>query len=148
MRKYFVIILIVLALVACSRAENKNIIEINGKEIMVEMADTPAEHYRGLSNRKSLCEDCGMLFEFNNKKIRTFVMRDMNFPLDIIWIDDNIVIGVSKNLQPEGSGYKNYYKSPAPVDYVLEVNAGFADGEGIEVGDEVKKFLISISPNF
>lgn len=117
--------------------KSENIIEINGKEIKVEIADTPELQYLGLSNRESLCANCGMLFKFNDKQIRTFVMHNMNFPLDIIWIDGNMIVGISENLPLEGADYKNRYRSPAPVDYVLEVNAGFAEGNNIKVGDEI-----------
>lgn len=137
MGKYLIIIFAILFLTACSQGVNKNIIEINSKEIKVEIVDTPKQQYNGLSNRENLCADCGMLFEFNNKQERTFVMREMNFPIDIIWIDDNIVIGIDKNLQPEGANYKNSYKSPAAIDYVLEVNSGFADKNNIKTGDNV-----------
>jgi uncharacterized membrane protein (UPF0127 family) len=144
MKKYFIIIFLLIFLTACSQKENYKTVEINNKIIKVEIADTPESQYQGLSNRESLCADCGMLFKFKEKEIKTFVMRDMKFPLDIIWIDDNhrssgagIIVGISKNLAPEGSDYKNFYRSPAPVDYVLEVNAGFADENNIKVGDKI-----------
>ncbi len=134
---FAVLLFIILALTACSRDANKSIVEINGKEIEVEIADTPESRYNGLSNRDGLRADYGMLFVFEDKRERTFVMREMNFPLDIIWIDGNTIIGISENLPPEGKRYKNLYKSPAPVDYVLEVNASFADKNNIKIGDTV-----------
>lgn len=137
MKKFFLLFVIILFLTACSQKENYRIVEINNKVIKTEIADTPALQYKGLSNRESLCADCGMLFKFNDKQIKTFVMRDMKFPLDIIWIDDSIIIGISKNLAPEGSDYKNFYRSPAPIDYVLEVNAGLAEESNIKIGNVV-----------
>jgi len=137
MKKYLIILPAILLLTACSRDEGKNIVAINGKEIKVEIAATPAEHYKGLSGRENLCENCGMLFKFADKRKRTFVMRKMNFPLDIIWIDGGKVAGVSENLPPEGERYRNFYESPSPVDYVLEVNAGFARENGVKIGDTV-----------
>ncbi len=134
---FIVLLFIALTLSACSRSKNKNIVEINGKEIKVEVANTPELRYNGLSNRESLRADYGMLFIFGDKRERTFVMRNMNFPLDIIWINGNEVIGISKNLPPEGARYKNFYKSPAPVDYVLEVNAGFTGRNNIQIGNNV-----------
>lgn len=136
-KKYLIIIFAALLLTACSRGVNKNIIGINGKEIKVEIVDTPKQQYNGLSGRESLCVDCGMLFKFNNKRERTFVMREMKFSLDIIWINGNMIIGIDKNLPPEGADYKNFYKSRAPIDYVLEVNAGFTDKNNIKIGDVV-----------
>lgn len=137
MRNYFFILLILFTITACARGKNKNFVKINDNKIKVEIADTAEKQYLGLSNRENLCADCGMLFKFPDKQIKAFIMRDMNFSLDIIWIDGNMVVGISENLPPEGADYKNFYKSPALVDYVLEVNAGFAEENGIETGDKI-----------
>lgn len=131
-------ILLLLLLAACSHNNAlANFVKINNKEIKVEIIDTSELIYKGLSGRDNLCEDCGMLFKFNNRQERAFVMRDMNFPIDIIWIDEDVIIGIEENLQPEGSDYKNIYESPEPVNYVLEVNAGFADKNNIKKGDKI-----------
>jgi hypothetical protein len=137
MRKYLIIISAILFLTACSRVDNQNIIKINGKEIKVEIADTPAERYKGLSGRENLCGDCGMLFKFDDKRERAFVMREMNFPLDIIWINDEKIVKIDKGLPPKGHNPVNLYKSDTAVNYVLEVNAGFVDKYGIKAGDKV-----------
>jgi len=79
-----------------------------------------------------------MLFVFKDKRERTFVMRNMNFPLDIIWIKDDKIIKIDKNLPPEGAKPKKLYNSDKPVNYVLEVNAGFTDKYGIEISNEVE----------
>ncbi|MBI4066925.1 DUF192 domain-containing protein, partial [Candidatus Gottesmanbacteria bacterium] len=97
---------------------------INEKHISVDIADDDSERIRGLSGRKSLAKDHGMLFIFPTKNIQTFWMKDMRFPLDIIWISGDKVIGLSENLQPEGLNPRNFYSSSASVDKVLEINAG------------------------
>ena len=79
-----------------------------------------------------------MLFVFPRKQIRSFWMKDMNFPLDIIWISDNKIIKIDKDLQPEGENPKNKYQTIQRVDKVLEVNSGFTDKYKIKAGDEVK----------
>ncbi len=152
MRKISIIIIlffIAISLSSCKDKDSNNYIEINNhrqdgtsKKFKVEIADTPDLRYQGLSNREGLCEDCGMLFKFDNKKVRTFVMRNMNFPIDIIWIDDDRrnggaskIIGISKNLPPEGADYKNFYKSDGPANYVLEINAGLSDKYNFKAGD-------------
>ena len=96
------------------------------------------EWVRGLSDVKILDKDSGMLFVFPTKEVRTFWMKDMNFPLDIIWITDNKIIGIEKNLQPEGSHPLRSYQSPSAVNYVLEVNAGFCEKEKIKIGDMLR----------
>jgi uncharacterized membrane protein (UPF0127 family) len=115
-----------------------NEVEINDVKIRVEIADNSFSRYRGLSDREELCSDCGMLFVFPEKNKQTFVMRKMKFPLDIIWVADNKIIKIDKNLPPEGSMPKNFYSSGAPINYVLEVNAGFTDENNIKAGDMVK----------
>ncbi|MDP2944440.1 MAG: DUF192 domain-containing protein, partial [bacterium] len=65
-------------------------LKINQQEIKVEIASTLKQQYRGLSGRKSICADCGMLFNFSDSGVRSFVMRDMEFPLDIIFIEGGI----------------------------------------------------------
>jgi len=125
-----------MSLTACTTAD-KNFVDINNKRIQVEVVDTAEAQYRGLSNRENLCQDCGMLFVFGDKQMRTFVMRDMKFSLDIIWIDEDKIIKIDKSLLPEGPDPINKYSSKEPVDYVLEVEAGFADKNNIKIGDEV-----------
>ncbi len=111
---------------------------IDDKIIEVEIADTAEKHYQGLSNRENLCDNCGMLFVFPDKEERTFVMRDMNFPLDIIWISNDKIVKIDKNLLPEGSNPKMLYSSGQPVNYVLEMNSGYAGKHGFKTGDMVK----------
>lgn len=128
---------VVLILSACSKSK-ENSVTINNKIIKVEIADTIETQFRGLSNKEELCADCGMLFVLPDKKVRTFVMRDMNFPLDFIWIDDDKIVKIDKDAKPEGSNPVIRYLSDVPVNYVLEVNAGFCNKNGVNVGDAVE----------
>lgn len=107
---------------------------------MIEIADTPTEREKGLGGVTNLEENNGMLFTSEQKDtLPIFWMKGMLIPLDIIWINDGKVVKIDKNIPnpdpntPE-SELKRY--SPAsPVDYVLEVNAGFSDKFGLKVGD-------------
>jgi uncharacterized membrane protein (UPF0127 family) len=110
---------------------------INGVDIRVDIANDEESWYKGLSNRDKICRNCGMLFIFSNRSERTFVMREMRFPLDIIWIDRDKIVKIDKNTAPEGKEYLHEYHSPSPVNYVLEVNAGFAEKQGFKLGDKV-----------
>lgn len=112
-------------------------LKINNNLIQVAISDTPERQYLGLSNRESLCADCGMLFIFPDKKIRKFVMRSMNFPLDIIFISDNKIINIEENLSPEGESPVNIYSSATPVDMVLELNGLYSKINNLKVGDEI-----------
>ena len=110
---------------------------IIGKQaITVALATTPAEQEQGLSDTKQLNFDQGMLFVFNPPTMPAFWMKDMNYPLDIIWIDqDKKVIGVSANLDPKT--YPQTFSPSDPIEYVLEVSSGFYKTNNIQVGDSL-----------
>ena len=117
---------------------NKPSISINNKLLYVEIADDLPKQINGLSYRKNLGDNNGMIFIFKDTQVRTFWMKNMLFPLDIIWINDNTIVKIDKNLPPEGSNPFATYSSSVPVNYVLEVNAGFADKYNIKTGNSVK----------
>lgn len=136
------LVIIVFFLSACTiknpEISNKPHVIINNKIIQIEIADEQPEQIQGLSDRESLDKNSGMLFIFNDKQIRSFWMKNMHFPLDIIWIQDNKIVNISKNLPPEGEMPENHYSSKYPVNYVLEVNAGLVDEYEIKIGDIVE----------
>lgn len=113
-------------------------ISINDHELRVELADTPAKQSQGLSGRESLPNNQGMLFIFDNYTQPGFWMKDMQFPLDIIWIRDNMIIDITENIPvPENNQLINYYPSE-PINYVLEVNAGWVNKNNIKIGHKIK----------
>jgi len=115
---------------------------VNNQTFKVEIADSPLEHYQGLSRRQSLAEDAGMLFVFDDYAVQYFIMREMNFPLDIIWIRDDSVVGCEKNVPILNIyGENSQVNSTFPVNYVLEVNAGICDKYNIKTGDFVDIYL-------
>ncbi|OQA36847.1 MAG: hypothetical protein BWY53_00271 [Parcubacteria group bacterium ADurb.Bin326] len=118
---------------------------IGSKTVQVEVVSTAENQAKGLSGRKSLDENSGMLFDFGDYQARTFWMKDMNFPLDIIWISGGKIVGVNKNATPEGEFPQIKYYSPGPVDQVLEMNAGWFERNGIMVGQTVS--LVKVDKN-
>ena len=112
-------------------------VAINQERIRVEIADSPIELYRGLSGRQGLCPDCGMLFNFSDSEEQEFVMRNMNFPLDIIFMNHGQIINIAADLAPEGNNPSKIYDSGGPTDQVLEVNGGYAARRGLKVGDRI-----------
>ncbi|MDD5481966.1 MAG: DUF192 domain-containing protein, partial [Candidatus Shapirobacteria bacterium] len=62
---------------------------IEGVVFDIELAITAQERAQGLSGRKGLCDQCGMLFIFDKPNYHSFWMRDTLIPLDIIWLDQN-----------------------------------------------------------
>lgn len=143
-RKLFVLIFLVLILGALwiwiswkDKPSEKRNLRIRSAVITVEIAETPWAQYQGLSNRASICANCGMLFIYSDRQIREFVMRNMKFPLDIIYISNGEIIKIDFNLTPEGSWPQKLYNSGSAADKVLEVRAGFCENNGIRVGDSV-----------
>lgn len=114
-------------------------VKIGNTTILVELADTPEKITQGLSDRKNLDGNTGMLFVFNKPTTSPFWMFHMNFPLDFIWIADGRVVQIDENIPPpsQTSGIPKVVTPGQPVDRVLEVNAGYIKSHGIKEGDEV-----------
>ncbi len=105
--------------------------------LFLEEADTHQKRIQGLSGRKSLSEDQGMLFVFPSPALHSFVMRGMNFPIDIIWFDENFhVIDVKENALPESYPSQSFTPN-APAVYVLEVRAGFFHDHNLALGHKL-----------
>ncbi len=123
--------------------ENIRYAKIAGQNIKVALALTPAEQAQGLSGRNKLKENEGMLFVFNHPDKYYFWMKDMNFPIDIIWLAPSgekdarnmEVIYIKKDAQPEL--YPETYGPEENAKYVLEVVSGFSDKNNLKAGDNV-----------
>jgi uncharacterized protein len=117
-------------------------LQVGTQTIMVEVRDNDDERRLGLSGRPPLKDDQGMLFDFRDSKITTpgFWMKDMKFDIDIIWIKNGRIIGITKNAQRPLSNQDNLprYYPPSEIDMVLEVLAGWSNRHNIKVGDQVK----------
>ena len=108
----------------------------------VELALTGAEQAQGLSGRAELAAGTGMLFVWNQESRRSFWMPDMNFPLDLVWLNgDCAVVQITAAAPPQAPGQSRADLPRYTVDgvqYVLEINAGEAARRGINVGDQAK----------
>ncbi len=104
----------------------------------VEIADTAALRSVGLSGHAPLTDNEGMYFIFPVPAIYPFWMKGMNFPIDIVWIRGEKVVGIVENAAAPDSGSLEIYSPPSLVDGVLEINAGLSDKLGFQVGDVVK----------
>jgi len=105
--------------------------------IKVETASSPETRAQGLMYRSRLVGIQGMLFIFESDDKYTFWMKNMKFPLDIIWINkDNIIVDIKENVPP----CVEFCESLAPAQdarYVLEVLSGFVEKHSVEIGDKV-----------
>jgi uncharacterized membrane protein (UPF0127 family) len=124
---------------ASSTAPQTDQLSIDGATFNVEIASTMIAQARGLSYRTSLGANDGMLFLFSTGSVQTFWMKDMNFPLDMIWISGTTVVGFAQNApaEPGVAIPSQIFSSPGNTDKVLEVNAGTVAKYNIKVGDTV-----------
>lgn len=112
-------------------------VEIAQKVIPVELATTTATQARGLSGRTALAPGHGMLFVFEKPDRYGFWMKEMNFAIDILWIDAaKKIVHIVERVPPES--YPKIFIPDVPAQFVLEVPAGFVVENKIRVGDEVK----------
>ena len=112
-------------------------VSVAGHDLLVTIADDPAKRAQGLSGRPLLNENEGMLFVFEQPAVYSIHMKDMRFAIDVMWIDqDKKVLGVTRDLRPDT--YPTLFPAPTQVMYALEVNAGWGDRQGIQIGDVVR----------
>jgi len=110
---------------------------IGSKQITIEIAKTPDQLKKGLSDRNSLGKNRGMLFQYPDYVFQGFWMKGMRFPIDIIWIKDNVIVGAQQNVPVGITEPLPVYYPPEPVNNILEVNAGFVTKNNIKAGDRV-----------
>ena len=110
-----------------------------GEKIPVEVADTLKKRSLGLGKRTSLKKGWGMLFVFEKRKPHRFWMKDMHFPLDIIWLDNHRIVHIINNAKPSSSRDEpEVMTSPVPVNFVLEIAAGRSVKLGLKTGQQMK----------
>jgi hypothetical protein len=143
-RRHLLLIAIVILILTAGIIINKNSstsdqICIEESCFHVEVADTDAKKILGLSNRDSLSADSGMLFPYPEGAIPGFWMKDMRFPIDIIWINSEMKIsGIVNDFQPCLDSYSCLPVYPEEeIIYVLEINSGLSEYYGFEAGNSV-----------
>lgn len=106
------------------------------KTIDIEIAETPEELETGLMYRQTMADAEGMLFVFKKAKSGFFWMKNTYIPLDMIFVDENMkIVKIEKNTIPMSEENIPAHKNTL---YVVEVNAGFCDKYGINVGDYIQ----------
>ncbi|WP_436910952.1 DUF192 domain-containing protein [Halosimplex marinum] len=107
--------------------------------VTAAVADTGDLRFKGLSDTESLPTDMGMLFVYDEVGSHTYVMRDMDFGLDIVYADGGGAITEIHHAPepgPNEDGEDQEY--PGRGQYVLEVNKGWTTERGVEVGDVLR----------
>ncbi len=140
-----VTVVVILAIVASYAKpffveSGKKILTVGNQTFEVGIADNALTRAQGLSGKPPLGEREGLFFLFSSAGNYGFWMKGMNFPIDIVWLNGDKVIGFSENLQPQPD--KNIfslpiYYPPGEVDRVLEINAGAVKKYNLQAGDAV-----------
>jgi len=123
-------------------------IMVGDKILEVQIADTEPRHVRGLMFQNELPFDQGMLFVFDEPGPKSMWMLNMQFPLDIIWFDeDGNVVSISKDVPPcktpaEIMACESDGATSRDAKYALEVTAGFVDKFNIDKNSKLE--IISI----
>jgi uncharacterized membrane protein (UPF0127 family) len=114
---------IVYFLYAPAGEKTVDVVSFAGQELVVEIADNQFTRNRGLSDREILEEGSGMLFVFDKEGEYRFWMKDMLFPIDILWFNsEKELVDVTLDISPDT--FPDHFTSKVPARYVLEVNVG------------------------
>jgi uncharacterized membrane protein (UPF0127 family) len=112
---------------------------INHHTYTLLIANDDKSRQVGLSERKSLDKNTGMLFIFDKKDTYSFWMKNTQIPLDIIFIDKDTIVDIVKNAPPQAgnTGKLPIYTPKKEENYVLEINGGQSDKYKFKIGDKV-----------
>tara|TARA_R110002020_G_scaffold13043_2_gene47188 strand:+ start:19780 stop:20127 length:348 start_codon:yes stop_codon:yes gene_type:complete len=102
--------------------------------IPVEVMDTPTKRTVGMMGRDHL--DGAMVFPFGEVSEKSFWMKNCKIPLDMVFVVDNKIKNIFKNVQPCSSN-ENCGHQRGIADTVIEFNGGYLDDNNIEVGQSI-----------
>lgn len=113
---------------------------IDNHTFKLVVASSQREKELGLSETKSLPQDQGMIFLFEKPDYYSFWMKNMTFPIDIIYVNKDRIVTIRNNVQPPKSPIENpiIYMPSDPSDKVLEIQAGLSEKYSFKKGDKIK----------
>lgn len=140
MKNFFIFVLLVAFFVVFwnFRQKGPDILTVSLGEVSLTaaVADNDLERMEGLSGKKSLGANEGMLFIFDRESDWGIWMKDMSFPIDIAWINaKKKIVHIEQDVSPQT--YPEVFKSSNLILYVLETQAGFFAKNNIKIGDIV-----------
>jgi uncharacterized protein len=128
--------LLVLATLPLWRRTDRTHMQLSGHTVVLDVASTPSAQAKGLGGRLSLLPDHGMLFSFKDDGTRCFWMKDMRFPLDIVWLSSQRrVQRIEADVSPRT--YPHAFCPAVPTRYVIELNAGAAGQLRLHTGQQL-----------
>lgn len=111
-------------------------VSMNEKEFTAFISDTAELRSRGLSGFSRLRDDEAMIFIFDAEGMWDFWMKDMNFSIDMVWLDtDKSIVGIEKSVSPDT--FPKSFSAGVKSMYVLEFNSGTVEKLGIKIGDSI-----------
>ena len=128
------VVLVALALLVPAYATTT--MRVGGRSFVLQVADDDATRERGLSGRRILARDGGMLFAYNQSGQYCYWMEDMRFSLDMLWLNASKQVTYIKSDATPGS-YPQQFCPPSPSQYVIELNAGTARAVGVHIGQTI-----------
>lgn len=129
-------VLIVCVFLSATGKQYVKLITQNGP-IYLDVARDQKTREKGLSGKDFISFNHGMIFEFEASGQYCFWMKDMNFPIDIIWLNsDKEIIKISNNIKPES--FPEQFCPESPAQYVIELQSGEAANNNLVVGQKLK----------
>lgn len=112
-------------------------VDIGGQNLKLEIADTDELRAKGLSDRPNVEKNGGMLFDFEQTGNWGIWTKDMNFNIDVIWLNQNgQVLCVLQNLSPDT--YPQSFYADKPSRYIIELHADSINKLGISEGSTIR----------
>lgn len=133
-----IIIIIVITMISLAAKTTKTV-TINGRSFDIDIAKSKDQQEKGLAIYDSLPENKGMVFPFDHSDYYAFWMKDMKFPIDIIYINQNKIVDVFENVPNPKSADSALpiFKPRTPANLVLEINAGLSQKYSFKIGDSI-----------
>lgn len=115
--------------------EPKAVMHIAGNRFEIRIADNERARTQGLSGTESLPADEALLFVFDSDGKWSIWMKDMNYPIDVVWLDEaKKVVDFTTNVPPES--YPKVFTPKVPARYIVEFRSGTVKELDIKVGQE------------
>lgn len=141
---HIIFLLVVIAVAIFVRVRQHNydsiVLEIKNEKLTMLVAKTIYQQKKGLGQRETLGEFDGMVFPFSYADKYAFVMKDMRFAIDIVWLLNGEVVDIAPSLQPENlpdNQLTKYYPRKS-ANLVLELPAGWVKEHDLEIGDKIR----------
>lgn len=136
----FVLIISLTLIKYIQPVKNTPTLTINNKTFNIDIARTDEQKAKGLSIYNKLSLNKGMIFIFDSSDYYTFWMKDMKFPIDIIYIKKNLIVDIFKNVPNPKSENEtlSIIRPKSDADIVFELNAGLSEKYNFKIGNTVK----------